>query len=36
MPARFTPLEIGTDYVAGLWRDPDDVEYVSLYRLLKP
>lgn len=36
MPARFTPLEIGVDYVAGLSRDEDDVEYVRAYRLVKP
>ena len=36
LPASFTPLEIGADYVAGLWRDADDVEFVRFYRLLKP
>jgi hypothetical protein len=36
LPPSFTPLEIGTDYVAGLWRDNDDVEHVRLYRLAKP
>jgi hypothetical protein len=36
LPARFTPLEIGTDYVAGLARDEDDVEQVRVYRLRKP
>lgn len=36
LPARFTPLEIGDDYVAGLARDEDDVEHVRLYRLQKP
>lgn len=36
LPARFTPLEIGADYVAGLARDEDDIEYVHLYRLSKP
>lgn len=36
MPAGFTPLDIGNDDVAGLARDADDVEYVRLYRLLKP
>jgi hypothetical protein len=36
LPARFTPLEIGDDYVAGLARDEDDVERVEVYRLRKP
>jgi hypothetical protein len=36
LPARFTPVEIGSDYVAGLARDEDDVEQVRVYRLIKP
>lgn len=36
LPARFTPLDIGTDYVAGVARDGDDVESVRVYRLVKP
>jgi hypothetical protein len=36
LPAQFTPLEIGDDYVAGLARDEDDVERVEVYRLRKP
>jgi hypothetical protein len=36
LPARFTPLEIGNDYVAGIARDEDDVERVEVYRLRKP
>jgi hypothetical protein len=36
LPARFTPLEIGSNYVAGLARDGDEVEQVRVYRLLKP
>jgi len=36
LPSSFTPLEIGMDYVAGLWRDDDDVEHARLYRLAKP
>lgn len=36
LPARFTPFEIGADYVVGLARDTDDIEQVHLYRLLKP
>ena len=35
-PARFTPVEIGPDYVAGLARDEDEVEQVRVYRLRKP
>ena len=36
LPARFNPMDIGTDYVLGLWRDEDDVEHVRMYRLNKP
>jgi hypothetical protein len=36
LPERFTPLEIGADYVAGVARDRDDLEQVRVYRLLKP
>ena len=36
LPARFTPFEIGADYVLGLARDADDIEQVHLYRLRKP
>lgn len=36
MPARFRPMEIGREYVLGLWRDADDVEHVRLYRLDRP
>lgn len=36
MPARFNPMDIGKDYVLGLWRDEDDVEHVRMYRLAKP
>jgi hypothetical protein len=35
LPPRFTPVEIGADYVAGLGRDQDDVEQVRVYRLIK-
>lgn len=35
-PARFRPMDIGSDYVLGLWRDADDVEHVRMYRLTKP
>lgn len=33
MPRRFTPLEIGLDYVLGVGRDELDVEAVQLLRL---
>jgi hypothetical protein len=36
MPAHFTPLEIGADYVAGISRDADDVESIRVYRVVKP
>ena len=36
LPARFTPVEIGADYIAGLGRNIDDVEQVRVYRLRKP
>jgi hypothetical protein len=36
LPARFTPVEIGADYVAGLARDEDEIEQVRVYRLRKP
>ena len=32
---RFQPLDIGPDYVLGLWRDADDVEHVRMYELVK-
>jgi hypothetical protein len=36
LPERFRVTEIGTDYVLGTWRDDLDVQYVRLYRLVKP
>jgi hypothetical protein len=36
LPERFTPLQIGADFVLGVWRDELDVEYVQLLCLLKP
>jgi hypothetical protein len=35
-PRNFNPLEIGEDYVLGVWRDEDDVEYVHVYGLDVP
>ena len=34
-PVAFSPLDIGPDYVLGLWRDADDVEHVRMYELIK-
>jgi len=36
MPARFTPAEIGPDYVLGQLRDTDNVLRVVMYRIVKP
>jgi hypothetical protein len=36
LPPRLQPLDIGPDYLLGLWQDADDVEYVQLYALIKP
>ena len=36
LPKRFSPLDIGPDYILSLWRDADDVEPVQLYDLIKP
>jgi hypothetical protein len=36
MPPRFQLLEAGEDYVLGIWRDGNDVEYVREYGLVKP
>ena len=35
-PNSLRVFEIGGDYVLGLWRDEDEVEYVRLYGLVKP
>jgi hypothetical protein len=32
LPARFSPTDIGTDYVLGMWRDTLNVEHVQLWR----
>lgn len=36
LPAHFVPTDIGNNYLAGVWRDADDLEYVRVYRLTKP
>lgn len=35
MPAGFHPTHIGGDFVLGVWKDEDNVEYVRMYRLAK-
>ena len=36
LPERVAPLEIGADYLLGLYRDEVEVEYVRMYRLERP
>jgi hypothetical protein len=35
-PADFSLTEVGLDYVLGIGRDELDIQYVEMYRLLKP
>jgi hypothetical protein len=35
LPARFAPLIIGADYIAGIYRDDMEVEYVHSYALTR-
>ena len=35
-PADLSVVEIGADYLLGMWRDDLDVEHVQLYELIKP
>lgn len=35
IPEEFQMMDIGEDYVLGLWRDANDVEFVRLYSLRK-
>ncbi len=35
LPARFRLLEVGTDYVLGVWQDDLDVDYLRVYPLRK-
>lgn len=35
-PARFRPMDVGADHVAGLWHDDLDVTYLRVYRLERP
>lgn len=36
LPARFRVMDIGPDYVAGVWKDELEVEFVRIYALSKP
>lgn len=36
MPARFRPLEIGSGWVLGSWRDALDVEHARMYEVDRP
>jgi hypothetical protein len=33
LPATLQPTQIGSDFVLGIWRDPQEVEHVRLYAL---
>ena len=35
-PKGVTVLEIGADYMIGLWKNEDDVEFIRVYALTKP
>jgi hypothetical protein len=35
-PDRFEPRTIGSDKVAGVWKDADDVEHVRVYAIKRP
>jgi len=36
LPERFTPLDITSDRMAGVWRDPDGVDHLRVYALTRP
>jgi hypothetical protein len=36
LPDRFRPMQIGNDFVLGVWSDDLDVQHVRMYRLEKP
>lgn len=36
LPMRFSVMEIGDDYMAGVWKDEADVEHVRVHELVKP
>jgi hypothetical protein len=35
-PDRMRPYQVGPQEIIGLWRDPDDVEHVRVYRVVRP
>jgi hypothetical protein len=35
LPDRFRALDIGAEWIVGVWRDEEDVETVRVYRILK-
>jgi hypothetical protein len=35
LPEKFEPLDIGADYLLGVWKDELDLEYVRLYEIHK-
>jgi hypothetical protein len=35
LPERFRALDIGAEWIVGVWRDEEDVETVRVYRILK-
>ena len=35
-PERYTVMSVGADWIAGVWQDDLDVEYVRVYRLDRP
>jgi hypothetical protein len=35
LPVGFTPFEIGSNYVLGVWRDDVDLEHARMYHITK-
>jgi hypothetical protein len=35
MPDRFRPTDIGSDYILGIWLNPEDVQFIRMYRLAR-
>lgn len=33
LPERMRPLQVGPDFLAGMWRDPDDVPYLRVWKV---
>jgi hypothetical protein len=36
LPVGLAEIDIGADYIAGVWHDEDQVEYVRVYGIVKP